>query len=56
MKMVAEGVKTTEAVYSLGQKLEVDLPITEQVYHVLYQGKDPRQAVLELMTRELKQE
>jgi glycerol-3-phosphate dehydrogenase (NAD(P)+) len=56
MKMVAEGVKTTEALHNLGQKLKVELPITEQVYEVLYQQKDPRLAVLELMTRELKQE
>lgn len=56
MKMVAEGVKTTEAVHDLGQKLKVELPITDQVYEVLYQGKDPEQAVRELMTRELKQE
>jgi glycerol-3-phosphate dehydrogenase (NAD(P)+) len=56
MKMVAEGVKTTEAVHSLGQKLGIDLPITRQVFEVLYQGKDPHLAVLELMTRDLKQE
>ncbi|EMG36894.1 glycerol 3-phosphate dehydrogenase (NAD(P)+) [Desulfocurvibacter africanus PCS] len=56
MKMVAEGVKTTEAVHGLGKMLEVELPITEQVYEVLYNGKDPEQAVRELMTRELKQE
>jgi glycerol-3-phosphate dehydrogenase (NAD(P)+) len=56
MKMVAEGVKTTEAVYNLGQQLKVDLPITGQVYEVLHQGKNPSRAVLELMTRELKQE
>ncbi len=56
MKMVAEGVKTTESVYGLGKKLEVELPITEQVHEVLYNGKDPEQAVRELMGRELKQE
>ncbi|WP_028573333.1 NAD(P)H-dependent glycerol-3-phosphate dehydrogenase [Desulfonatronum lacustre] len=56
MKMVAEGVKTTESVHALGQRHKVDLPITEQVYQVLYEGKDPRQAVQELMRRELKSE
>lgn len=56
MKMVAEGVKTTESVHDLGKKLEVELPITDQVYEVLYNGKNPEQAVRELMTRELKQE
>jgi glycerol-3-phosphate dehydrogenase (NAD(P)+) len=56
MKMVAEGVKTTEAVHDLGRKLSIELPITEQVYLVLYQGKDPAVAVRELMTRDLKSE
>lgn len=56
MKMVAEGVKTTEAVQELARRKKVDLPITDQVYQVLYKGKDPRQAVVELMGRELKGE
>jgi glycerol-3-phosphate dehydrogenase (NAD(P)+) len=56
MKMVAEGVKTTEAVHDLGQKINVDLPITEQVYQVLYKEKDPKLAVQELMSRDLKPE
>ncbi|MFW5489466.1 MAG: NAD(P)H-dependent glycerol-3-phosphate dehydrogenase [Desulfovibrio sp.] len=56
MKMVAEGVKTTEAVRDLGRKLKVDLPITENVYEVLYNGKDPALAVRELMARDLKDE
>ena len=56
MKMVAEGVKTTEAVHNLSKDLQVELPITEQVYRMLYSGKDPLQAVTELMCRELKEE
>jgi len=56
MNMVAEGVKTTLSAYQLALKLEVDVPITEQVYQVLYQGKNPRQAVIDLMQRELKPE
>jgi glycerol-3-phosphate dehydrogenase (NAD(P)+) len=56
MRMIAEGVRTTEAIYSLIQKLKVSMPITEQVYKVLYLGHDPRTAILELMSRELKQE
>ncbi len=56
MKMVAEGVKTTEAVYGLGEKLHVVMPVTEQTYLVLYQDKDPSAAVYDLMTRELKEE
>jgi glycerol-3-phosphate dehydrogenase (NAD(P)+) len=56
MKMVAEGVKTTEAVYKLSKKLGVELPITDQVYSILYEGKDPAAAVKDLMARPLKEE
>ncbi len=56
MKMVAEGVKTTEAVHDLSRKLDVEMPITEQVYAILHKGKDPAQAVRDLMTRSLKDE
>ncbi len=56
MKMVAEGVVTTKSVSDLAHKLNVEMPITAQVYATLYQDKDPRQAILELMTRELKAE
>ncbi|MDY7000296.1 MAG: NAD(P)H-dependent glycerol-3-phosphate dehydrogenase [Thermodesulfobacteriota bacterium] len=56
MKAVAEGVKTTEAVHALGKKLKVELPITGQVFQVLYEDKDPTLAVRELMTRALKGE
>jgi len=56
MKMVAEGVKTTESTYRLAQRLGVEMPITEQVYQVLYEDKSPRRAVQDLMTRDLKAE
>jgi glycerol-3-phosphate dehydrogenase (NAD(P)+) len=56
MRTVAEGVKTTESAYRLAQRLGVDMPITEQVYRVLYEDKAPRQAVQDLMTRDLKAE
>lgn len=56
MKAVAEGVKTTESLYNLSEKLRVELPITEQVYKILYEDKDPTQAVKDLMSRELKDE
>jgi glycerol-3-phosphate dehydrogenase (NAD(P)+) len=56
MKMVAEGVPTTKAAYNLAGKLEVDTPITEQVYKILYEDKDCHSAVYELMTRDLKKE
>ncbi|MBW2208896.1 MAG: glycerol-3-phosphate dehydrogenase, partial [Deltaproteobacteria bacterium] len=54
MTMVAEGIKTTRSAYELAQKKGVDLPITEQVYRILYEGKEPLVAVKDLMTRELK--
>ena len=56
MQMVAEGVHTSRAVAQLGERLGVELPITAQVYAVLYKDKDPRQALTELMQRELKEE
>ena len=56
MKAVAEGVKTTKALYNLSKKLKVELPITEQVYAILYEDKDPAKAVKDLMSRGLKDE
>jgi glycerol-3-phosphate dehydrogenase (NAD(P)+) len=56
MHMVAEGVKTTLSAYQLAQKLGVDMPITEQMYQVLYEDKDPKLAVADLMTRALTSE
>jgi len=56
MRMVAEGVKTTLSTYQLAQKLGVDMPLTAQMYQILYAGKDPRQAVTDLMMRDLTSE
>ena len=56
MKMVAEGVSTTKAVFSLSRKLGVDMPITGAVYEMLFEGKPAEEAILDLMTREPKQE
>ena len=56
MSMVAEGVKTARSAYELGRKVGVELPITEQVFRILYEGKQPHKAVRDLMTRELKVE
>jgi glycerol-3-phosphate dehydrogenase (NAD(P)+) len=56
MKMVAEGVATTKSTYELAQKLHVELPILEQVYRVLFTGKNPYKATEILMTRNLKTE
>ena len=56
MNMVAEGVKTTISTYQLAAKLKVSAPITEQIYKILEEGKDPRQAVTDLLARNLKSE
>lgn len=56
MRMVAEGVKTTQAVYRLAQRLGVDMPVTGTMYSVLYEGFAPREAVQALMGRQLKEE
>lgn len=56
MKMVAEGVATTESTHQLAKKLGVELPIIEQVYKVLFLGKNPHIATEKLMTRGLKGE
>lgn len=53
---VAEGVKTTKSAYELGRKLEVDMPITDQVYQVIYENKPAKKALYDLMTRPLKHE
>ena len=54
--MVAEGVATTESAFQLAQQYEVEMPIVEQVYEILFKNKSPRQAVHDLMTRESKRE
>ena len=56
MTMVAEGVKTTKSAYQLSIKHKVEMPITEQVYKVLFEDKQPQQAIAELMTRDPKSE
>jgi glycerol-3-phosphate dehydrogenase (NAD(P)+) len=56
MKMVAEGVKNTRSVRALAAKLGIEMPITEQMYCMLYERKPPRQVVTELMARGLKPE
>lgn len=56
MQMVAEGVPTAKSAYMLSKKFSVEMPITEQVYAVLYQNKNPLRAVKDLMTRQKKEE
>jgi len=56
MHNVAEGVKTTQAVHALGVERGIELPITGQVHAVLFENKNPADAVRELMTRPLRGE
>ncbi len=55
-KTVAEGVKTAKAARDLARKYNVDMPVVDEVYQILYEGKDTKRAVKDLMTRELKAE
>ncbi|MCH5462190.1 NAD(P)H-dependent glycerol-3-phosphate dehydrogenase [Lactobacillus sp. LC28-10] len=52
MGMVIEGVATTKAAYELSKQRGVEMPITEAIYQVLYEGKDIRKAISDLMMRE----
>ncbi len=56
MTQVAEGVRTTASVKKLADKLQVDMPITQAVYRVLYQREDPLHMAEELLSRSLKDE
>jgi glycerol-3-phosphate dehydrogenase (NAD(P)+) len=55
-RMIAEGVRNTRSLYDLAKRLEVEMPIIEQMYQVLYAGKKPAEAVQNLMDRSLKAE
>lgn len=52
MKMVAEGVWTTKALFGPETEASVEMPIAAQVHAVLFENKDPREAVTDLMRRE----
>jgi glycerol-3-phosphate dehydrogenase (NAD(P)+) len=54
--MVAEGVRTAKSVRNLSLRVNVDMPISHAVYEVLYEGLPPKEAVHQLMTRDLKDE
>lgn len=56
MSQVAEGVRTTKSAHDLGIKLGIDMPITNEVYRVIYEGKPVKQALYDLMTRPLVRE
>ena len=55
-RTVAEGVRTAKSVYNLSGKLNVDMPICHETYHILYDGLSPKEALKRLLARDLKQE
>jgi glycerol-3-phosphate dehydrogenase (NAD(P)+) len=56
MRMVAEGVKTARSVYSLSLRLGVEMPICHAIFHILHEDLAPKDALYQLMTRDLKSE
>ncbi len=56
VRMVVEGVTTTKAAYELAQRENVLMPITEEAYNILFNGKNARKAVVDLMMRDRKHE
>jgi glycerol-3-phosphate dehydrogenase (NAD(P)+) len=55
-KMVAEGIFTTESAYYLARQTNIEMPIVEQVYNIIFNDMDPMKAIKELMTRSSKSE
>lgn len=51
IQMVVEGVNTIGAAYNLSKKYDVSMPITTESYKILFEGKNPKHAVIDLMTR-----
>ena len=56
MRMVAEGVHTTEPLLALAREHQIEMPITEQVDAILHAGKSPKDAIRDIMERPLKRE
>lgn len=56
MQMVAEGITTAKSAYQLSRRNKVSMPITKEIYSVLYKNKSPFKAVKDLMTRSKKEE
>ena len=55
-EMVVEGITTTQSAYDLAKKYKIEMPITLEIYKVIYENKDPKKAVYDLMTRAPKSE
>jgi glycerol-3-phosphate dehydrogenase (NAD(P)+) len=56
MRMVAEGIRTSESTVRLAERMGVEMPISQQVYAILHDRKDLEASIAELMERELKEE
>lgn len=56
VKMVVEGINIAKAAYNLSLKYNVNMPITKEIYEVLFNGKNVKQAVIDLMTRDKAEE
>ena len=56
MRMVAEGVKTAKSLYNLSRRIGVEMPISCEIYNILYNSVAPEEAVCKLMTRGLREE
>lgn len=56
VKMIVEGISTCKVAYELAQEMGIEMPITESLYRVIYEGADVHGLTLELMTRQGKQE
>jgi glycerol-3-phosphate dehydrogenase (NAD(P)+) len=56
MDQIAEGVETTRSAKQLAAKVEIETPITNEVYKILFEDKDPVKATTDLMTRDMKTE
>lgn len=56
LQMVAEGIPTTNSAYALSLRYKIQMPITKEIFAVLYKNKSPQKAVRDLMTRKKKEE
>ncbi|MBC8525597.1 MAG: NAD(P)H-dependent glycerol-3-phosphate dehydrogenase [Candidatus Cloacimonetes bacterium] len=56
MEMIAEGIKTTQAAYKLSKKMNVEMPITNEIYNILFNEFSPQEGLKRLMTRSAKSE
>ncbi|MDO8735233.1 MAG: NAD(P)H-dependent glycerol-3-phosphate dehydrogenase [Elusimicrobiota bacterium] len=54
--MIVEGIPTTKAVIKLSKKLKIEMPITNEVYKIIFENKNPKNAILSLMMRNIKPE